>query len=853
MIEANAIRMRGVRTHNLKNIDLDLPLRAVTCIGGPSGSGKSSLAFHTLMTESRRRFLNSLPNDIKFFWDIPGSVDVDELSPVLPVWVLPQNNPVVGARQTIADLIGFSERLEKLIFELGEMICPHHKIALEYDYEQDQQVTGQGNAHVFILKEDFQELYGAQMFPARSLAAPGAEIHTFDPDDLYWEVYRTKVFDLIKLDERIPKTFKSNVYLVYSGDPEMKIISRTKEWSCPEHDYHVKVALTNSYQLSALNASGACPECEGHGMILKYDRLKLVKNDSLSLSEGAVSFLKYKRFEHLYSAMLAAAKAQGFDTKIPFSELDEKVWDFLFAGAGKYPGFKSLLEYLEGKRYKASVRIFLRGLQHEVLCPTCLGDRASLRAKSYGIKIGSEFLHMGDFQRLTIAEFCQLLQGSEFNQEIPLVKALHSLCQAVLNLGLGHLSLLRKVKSVSPGEYQRLLLSKYLSFEGSGSLFVLDEPTIGLGVKELEALWEGVARLRDQGNTVVIVDHSPFMKLHSDFYVEMGPGAGALGGEITFQGKYSERSLGEKASLPTFKSKQKPHYFSAKGVKVRSLPKRDFKIAVNIPNLVYGHSGSGKTSYLVEGVANTIHKKLTGEWMSPTEHEVENINIPPQLEAVEIYAPAYQKFTSRSTVGTYLGITPYLRKHFSSLKVSKDLGLVDGHFSPNSDLGKCPRCDGKGKIEIDMSFLESIEMVCDECQGMKLRPFIATISDGEYTYYESVNLPLEKLFAHMKLTPKLRKIRELLLKLKLEYLSTDRTLESLSGGEKQRIRLLQGLISSSKPTFMVLKNVSVGLSEREIPGVLEVVYSLSESGHIVVIIDQNPQLQGLGFNEISVS
>lgn len=849
MIEMAAIRMRGVKTHNLKNIDLDIPMRLITCIGGPSGSGKSSLAFHTLMTESRRRFLNSLPNDIKFFWDIPGSVDVDELAPVLPVWVLPQNNPVVGARQTIADLIGLSERLEKLIFQMGHEICPRHKIPLEYKYK-DEVISGTGPFHILVLKEDFENLFGRDVFAARTFNDPKLGMNEFNPEEAYWEVYRTKKFDLAKLTEKIPQTFTSNIYLFDAGEKTLKVISRKKEWACPKGDYGLPLQLQSSYQLSSLNASGACPECEGHGMILKYDNSKLVKNDTLSLKEGAISFLKYKRFEHLYPAMLTVAKNEGFDILKPFRELDEKVWKLLYEGKGKYPGFNSLFTYLEGKRYKASVRILLRSLQHEVICPQCLGDRASEQAKSFALKVGEEFLHIGDLQRLKVNELCEILKLDMFDKNIPLVSGINSLCKAAQKLGLGHLSLLRKVKSVSPGEYQRLLLSKYLSFEGSGSLFVLDEPTIGLGNKELEALWDGVVHLRDQGNTIVIVDHSNFMKARSDFYVEMGPGAGSNGGTVVFKGKYKE--LEKKADLKKFSFKGRPHFFSAKGVSVRDLPARDFKIATNIPNLVFGHSGSGKTSYFIEGIANQIKKKLTGEWLSTTPHEVKSINVPPSLEAVEIYAPTYQKFTSRSTVGTYLGITPYLRKHFSSLKVSKDLGLSDGHFSPNSELGKCPRCDGKGKISIDMSFLESIEMTCDDCQGMKLKPFIATISDGDLSFYEAVNLPVDKLFGHMKLTPKLRKIRDLLDRLKLNYLSVDRTLESLSGGEKQRIRLLQGLISSSKPTFMILKNVSVGLSSVELPGVLEVIYSLVESGHIVVIIDQNPQLKSLGLNEISV-
>lgn len=857
MIKDKAIRMRGVRTHNLKNIDLDIPLQKITCIGGPSGSGKSSLAFHTLMTESRRRFLNSLPNDIKFFWDIPGTVDVDELTPVLPVWVLPQSNPVVGSRQTVADLVGLSEKIEKLIYEMGTPICPHHKIPLDYDYEDsDFRELGEGAFHIFLLAEDYRELYGESATPSRSLADTTGEVHEFVPSDLYWEVYRTKRFERKKLDERIPSTFPGNAYSYHTSTRRLSVITRSKEWRCPEGDFHQRVRIQSPYQLSALNASGACPRCEGHGMILEYDPAKLIKNESLSLKEGAVSFIKYKRFEHLYAPLLKEATKEGFDINRPFEKLDASVWNFLYKGSGKYPGFSELFSYLESKRYKANVRIFLRGLQHEVLCSKCKGDRSSDRAKSMAIKLGGEYIHIGDFQRLSLYELSELMKGPQFPQDFELVSSLNSLCEWGVKIGLGHLNLLRKVKTVSPGEYQRLLLTKYLSYEGSGSLFVFDEPTIGLGPTEMNALWEGIVKLREQGNTVVIVDHSAHMKEKVDFYIEMGPAAGERGGEVVFQGKYQDylktHESMRSGELPGFSTRQKPKFFTAKGVRVRGLPKIDLKVAQNIPNLVYGPSGGGKTSYFIEGLANHLKKKITGEWLTGPGSELASLNVPPQIDGVDIYAPAFQRFTSRSSVGTYLGITPYLRKHYSSLKVSKDLGLSDGHFSANSDLGKCPRCDGKGKISIDMSFLESIEMTCDECQGMKLRPFIASISDGVYSYHEAVNLTLDELFSHMKLTPKLRKIRDLVSKLRLEYLSVDRTLEGLSGGEKQRIRLLQGLLSNQAPSFLVLKNVSVGLSEHELPGVLEMIYALSESGHIVVTIDQNLLLRGLGFNEISI-
>ncbi|WP_127715203.1 hypothetical protein [Halobacteriovorax sp. HLS] len=844
----NFISIKGARTHNLKNVDLAIALNSITCIAGPSGSGKSSLAFHTLLSESKRRFMNSFPGDVKFFWDIPQSADVDEIFPVLPVWGLAQTNPVVGSRPSAVDLVGVNDQLSKLIFSLGDSYCKTHKqkfvekIALNQirNFLEAHDLENEA-VHFFMESTSFKKIYGDSFLPARSFCD---EVRAFNYEDEYWELFRIKGTRLSSLDKKFKELNLENingslkVFIPLRGVTSSFVIS--KERSCPVCDESIGIKIDSPQNFSAFTPLGACSVCSGHGMNLEIDREKIVKNTSLSLKEGAVNFLSYSRFEHIFPVMLKEAKKSGFDITIPFCELPSKVWNFLEKGSGQYVGLESLYEYLESKRYKKNVRILLRSLKTEVLCQSCNGTRLKNELLSFCINT-KQRTSVQDILEYTFSELLNFLvrlekEGAEllnWKNSQKIVKQLIEILKVSVDLGLGHLKLLKKVKYLSVNDYQKLLLVKYLSFQGSGSLFVLDEASLGIDLDEQKVLLKYLKKLKKNLNTILLVDHSEYLQKNSDEVIVMGPGAGHLGGEIVYQGKFRN----SKIEMPT------P---SGDKLKELKLPKvmlngesRDLSLSIEGINVIRGKSYSLKKDYYIEAVANIVSEVLGLEKISSQQVQFSRPKGLVNFNKVLVLNSKFNRYSSRSTVGTMIGLTPFIRKYYASLAVSKNLGLKDGHFSPNSDLGKCLSCEGKGVHNIDMQFLEDVVLSCDDCNGMKLKPFIATISDGNFTINEVFTKPLSEVLPSVKLTPKGRRIWDYLKLLNLDYLNLDRPLSSLSGGEKQRLKLLSELQSSIENSLVIFEDLSFGLSSTETLKICEFLESLKNKGNTIILVDEN--------------
>ena len=844
------ISIKGARTHNLKNIDLKLRLNSITCLCGPSGSGKSSLAFHTLLTESKRRFMNSFPNDVKFFWDIPQSADVDEIHPVLPVWGLAQTNPVLGSRPSAIDLMGLNDRLNKLIFFLATRHCSKHNLELKNilslkEIHSFLKKINEDSAivHFFVEREVFKENYGDEFLPTRSFEE---EISDFNPEDKFWEIFKVKSTRLESLDKKFKElnleTLEGLIKIVIPSKGLEKSFKVTKKKVCPRCDEAEVVKVSSPRDFSPFTPLGACNVCSGHGMNLKHDRKKIVKDERLSLKEGCVTFLTYSRFSHIQPLMLKEAKKVGIDTTKPFKDIDnEKIWTFLNEGHGSFSGLNSIYTYLETKKYKKSVRILIRSLKSEEVCEDCVGTRLKAELLTYTIPNLKKFNleKILKFNFLELYNFIQSLNKSSqdiLNWEMSkkISKSLEVILKVALDLGLGHLPLLDKVRSLSVNDYQKLLLVKYLSFEGSGSLFVLDEASLGLDLEEQKVLMKYLKKLRSKENTIILVDHSEYLQKNSDEIISMGPGAGNFGGEVTYQGKFKKLRKLEVIEV----EKKKLKNFSIPKIEIGSESKK-IVIDINGLNVVTGKSYSSKKSFYVEGVANTVSEILGLDKVSKTPVSFLRPKNLPSFEKVLVLNPKFNRFSSRSTVGTMIGLTPFIRKYYASLPVSKNLALREGHFSPNSDLGKCLSCEGRGRVSLDMQFLEDVELLCDDCKGMKLKPFLATISDGRFTIHETYSKPMSEVIPNMRLTPKGKRIWEYLQLLNLSYLNLDRPLSSLSGGEKQRLKLLSELQKNIENSLVIFENLSFGLSHVEILKICEFLTNLKKQGNTIILVDES--------------
>lgn len=854
MQKSNVISVRGARTHNLKNINIDLSQGKITCIAGPSGSGKSSLAFHTLLTESKRRFINSLPTDMKFFWEIPHTVDVDSIYPVLPAWGLPQNNPVINSRPVALDILGGHERLQRIFMELGSYVCPEHFVSYEKFLSIESAVLKLSNEkasedevyHLFAKADDYRRSVSSEMNPSRSF---GKTLNEFQEDDPWYELFRVKRKNL---DQVVPKlkemklTEGAEIFLYVLGTKKKITLKHAFEYRCPVcHREAEEQKVANVESLSPLNALGACPECEGHGAILIYDREKLVKDPTKSIREGAINFLNFSHFQHLFPTFLKEAKKAGFDLDIPFKDQPQSIWKFLYEGSGKYEGFNDYFEYLKTQRYKKNIRIYMRSMQTEVMCEACEGTRVSKKAGSVSLVLKKEVVTYKDFLKLNFEESLESLRKIKVDLKnilthekmLTTFEKLQKLYLVAVDLGLGHLQNTRKVRSMSSSEYQRLLLSKYLSYEGSQSLFVLDEPSLGLSLSTQKKLIGYLRTLRDQGNTIIMVEHSEFLKSTSDELVLMGPFAGGRGGEVLYQGPYKE----EKIQLPKFHYEWKgsKHFIELEDASIRGISKKKIEIQKDAINWVYGESGTGKTSFIVNVVANEIHKNVYGSRLSFADYTFKKLKGIKDFSDVIVINSSLDKISSRSTVATYTDLGGFVRKYFAGLEVSKKLGLKEGHFSSNSELGQCLSCEGRGVKIVEMQFMEDVEFVCEDCQGKKLKPYYANISDGGMTAYEAFNLPLAEVLGRIKLTPKGKRIWEYFKILKLDYLSLDRTLISLSGGERQRLQLLTLLDKKTQGAMIIFENLTSGLSRHEYGPLAELLHQLSGTGNTVVVIDQN--------------
>lgn len=863
----NYIRIRGARVNNLKSVDLDIPLNQVSCFFGVSGSGKSSIAFQTLYTESKRRFLNSFPTYLKFFSDRPAPIDVDEISPVLPVFGLPQVNPVVGTRSNVADIMQLTQLMQSTYYHFSKQLCRVHKqefVDVEFsDIVKNSigKIEDNETINVLISKNNFIDFFKDSPFPSRSVESEKSGIiRDFEKSDEFWEVLRFKGKSLDKINEKLKEYLSKNIKIYLFQAKAKKLINidyKLGQKKCPDLGCSQEPILNvSAMNFSPYNALGACEQCNGFGETLDYDLDKLV-DTSKSVDDAGVILLNYKRFGDQLDYLIKEMKKKKISTKKPISELSEKFWNLLYEGSGYYEGFNSYFRYFERSRYKMNVRIFLRNLQKGSKCRECEGTRLARNTNQFYIDSYFEkslfdisFFNIEQAHEYFKLSISSLLNSSKESRKA--IKKITSILESAIGIGLGHLDLQRKAKTLSAGEYQRLLLLKYLSYEGTGSLFVFDEPSLGLSIKEKKSLMKGFKKLIKNQNTVVLVDHSMFFRKQSDYLVEMGPGAGQSGGEVLFSGTPSDYVfIKNNNKLKRESISDVTNWIEVNEPQIYGKKYRDFKLPVNAITWVTGSSGTGKSASLVNTLATRLHYDRTGEHLNMLRGSASKIAYKSIFKDVIIVDANLNRYTSRSTVGSMSELFTVVRKHFVKQPMAKAMNLVDGHFSYHSELGQCPKCEGKGIEVVEMQFLEDIILTCEDCKGKRLKPIYADFSDGKMTVDDAYSKPLNEILNNVKLTPKFQRIYEYIKVLNLDYLSLNRSINSLSGGEKQRIYLLNKLLKDVSESILFFENISFGLSETELFKVCQFFQGLVSKSNTIVIIDQDEIFENIANHQIN--
>ncbi|MCL5061989.1 MAG: excinuclease ABC subunit UvrA [Nitrospirae bacterium] len=878
--------IEGARQNNLKNINLRLPHNKVIAITGVSGSGKSSLAFDTIFAEGQWRFIESLSTYARLFLEKLDRPDVDAIHNIRPAIALEQKNPVKGSRSTVGTLTELYDLFRVLYSRIATPYCPNcGKEIRKWDPSQivSELLEKYGDERAVIVFETGESLESLKQrgfyriwhddeikdIPDFSLR-PSA-LSPPPPYDVVLD--RLVIRDEPRLSDSIEMAWKEGkerlkIIIIRAQDTEHRIqtvLRFSSKNSCD--DCNIELPEPAPILFSFNHPICACPECKGFGNILIYDEDIIVSDRYLSLSEGAISLWEKPGYIWWKEQMIKGAKKSGIDVNRPYNELTKAEKDTIFRGNQHFYGINDFFEELESKRYKLHVRVLLSRYRSPVVCPRCKGKRLCENALSYKID-GIDIAGLSNMPVSQILQWFKTLQLSPMQKEI----SKEAFRQIILKLrflervGLDYLAPSRQAKTLSGGEYQRVNLSNQLSSALTGTLYVLDEPTIGLHPRDTRRIAEIMRELSSLGNTIIVVEHDKDIISSSDWVVEMGPGGGHLGGEIVFSGPMDEFLETDTLTAKYIKGEvqeakgKRISAFSREPLAVKpslilygasgnNLKNVSLKIPLETLTVITGVSGSGKSSLIVE----TLYLALARHFRIEPEHPLpyKEISGLEKIKGVRLIDQTPIGKTPRSNPLTYLKIFDSIRKLFAQQMESKAHGYTPGFFSFNVPGGRCETCKGEGYQKMEMYFFEDIFVRCEDCKGRRYREEALRITykgkNISDVLYMTVDEAFEFFSGVSEINPKLRLMKDI----GLGYLRLGQPATTLSGGESQRLKictelsltpyspLSKGGQKGGKSMLYILDEPTVGLHHNDVLKFMKIIRKLVESGNTVVIIEHN--------------
>lgn len=853
------IILRGVRVHNLKNIDLDLPVGKLIIITGLSGSGKSSLAFDTLYAEGQRRYLESLSSYARQFLERMDKPEADLIEGLPPAIAIQQKAPARNPRSTVSTVTEIYDYLRVLYARLGTihcLNCGQPVIRDTIDSMADTLLKLPAGEKIYITftaseakkvselkKEGFLKAYGQgkilnlEEIRTGSRAADPLEIlvdHlSLDPED------RERLVDSLEIglkkgDGRVNVHTASSKTFHFSEHLECKTCHLTYEEPTPN-------------LLSFNSPQGACPVCHGFGDLAVLDEDRIIPDKNKSLEEGAVEPWTKPASRGLLRELLREARKRHIPTDVPFSRLTPEQQRFVLDGGDGYYGVKGFFEWLESKKYKVQVRVMLSRYRKYVPCPACGHTR--LNRQALAVKIAGKSI--GDFNAMTVAEalnFIESLNLSSYQQKIAekLIQEISNRLKFLLEVGLDYLTLDRLTFTLSGGEAQRINLAAALSASLVGTMFVLDEPSIGLHPRDNHRLINILRRLQDIGNTVVVVEHDPEIIREADYLIDLGPGAGEHGGQVLYAGpmesflknssSLTARYLREEISVPCPGQRRQPRGFIIiKGARKHNLKNLDLKIPLGNLVCITGVSGSGKST-LVEEI---IYRGLNGE----AADAFDTIETTQKLDRVIMVDQSPLSTSPRSIPATYTKALDGIREVFASTREARSLGYKPGHFSFNTSRGQCPDCQGAGFKEIEMQFLSDVVLTCETCGGKRYKPEILEIKYRGKNIHEVLQMSITEALDFFSDREDIVRRLKPLAEVGLGYLRLGQPTTTLSGGELQRIKLGYYLSHErGRHLLYLFDEPTVGLHLDDVRLLLNCFHNLVDRGHSLVVIEHNLEM-----------
>ena len=874
----NSIHIKGARVHNLKNVELKIPRNCLVVITGVSGSGKSSLAFDTLYAEGQRRYVESLSSYARQFLGRKSKPEVDFITGLPPAIAVEQKVKTRNSRSTVGTSTEIYDYLRKLYARIGVTYSPisgrvvkKHQTSdvLDFIYSRDEGTSmvltvplnlSGGNNKETLSQQGFTRIYADGKFWTLD---DFFELDTLVPDaELLIERFT------VKHDEEFANRIADSIQTAfYEGAGVCRVLTlneKREEVSRVEFSHNFEADGMRfeepTEQLFSFNSPlGACPECEGFGSVIGIDEDLVVPNKSLSVFSGAIAPWRGEKMGVDRQLLITHAHKFNFPVHKPYFELTAEEKKLLWTGNEYFEGLDEFFRFLKQNQYKIQYRVMLNRYRGKTLCPSCGGTRLK-REASY-VKVGGKSI--SELVSMPISELKEFfdnlkLADYEVSASKRLILEINNRIQCLMDVGLSYLTLNRASNTLSGGESQRINLVSSLGSSLVGSLYVLDEPSIGLHPKDTDALIAVLKRLRDLGNTVVVVEHDKTMMMAADWIVDIGPAAGRLGGEVVLEGNpkdliASDIDSSRSKTLEYLRSsgtdydmvpRTSSNYIELKGCCEHNLKNITVRFPLNTINVVTGVSGSGKSTLVKDTLYMALcrHFEEAVEKVGSFESMTGSLHL---LKGVELVDQNPIGKSSRSNPATYIKAYDYIRKLFADQQLSKQMGYTATHFSFNSPGGRCEKCEGEGTITVPMQFMADVVLTCEECGGKRFKNEILEVQYRGASIYDVLEMTVNQaveFFADDK-SSTCRAIVDrlsLLQQVGLGYIKLGQSSSSLSGGESQRVKLAAFLASEGVDhQLFIFDEPTTGLHYADIQVLMNSFQKLIERGHSVIIIEHN--------------
>ena len=890
--DRNVLRIRGARQNNLRGVDLDLPRGLLHVITGPSGSGKSSLAFDTIYAEGQRRYIETFSPYTRQFFDRMDKPRVDVIEGIPPAIAIEQSNNVKTTRSTVGTITEINDYLKLLFPRLAAASCPQC-------YKTIQPETARS-----IARDAAARFAGRTLLVTFPVGTGDTEKRTpaqffeFLRQQGYLRVWLDK--KILRVDESPPAKLPPVVHIVQDrvaaseetrlteaieaalrlGKGRILLVDAdTNEshpfssgWHCAWCDLDIRPPTPGLFSFN--HPLGACPECRGFGRVIGLDWQRIIPDRSRTLAEGVVRPFQSGMSQECQADLVRHARKRDIDLHCPFQELPKADQDWVINGDrrpgealnevwdnDRWYGVQGYFDWLETKTYKMHVRVLLSRYRSYNECPQCCGGRFQPETLNYRLPgAGGETLTLPEIATRPIHRLREFLAGIQVPKADHtthlLLDQVTSRLSYLAEVGLGYLTLDRPTRTLSGGEVQRVNLTTCLGASLVNTLFVMDEPSVGLHPRDLGQLLSIMRRLRDNGNTLLVVEHEEAVIRAADWLTDIGPGRGETGGQLMFSGPPAQIAdqkdsltadyLTGRRSIPVPAKRRKAKQFlKLRGASLHNIKKIDADFPLGVFTCVTGVSGSGKST-LVHGL---LHRNLLRERGEPVEEEAGTIKRLTGIEHVGEVVMVDQSppgKSSRSTPVVYLGAWDHIRDLFAQTPAAKGAGLGPSAFSFNSNAGRCERCAGLGYERIEMQFLSDVSLVCSSCGGKRFQPHVLRVLLDGHSVHDVLEMTVTQALAFFQKFPKHQKITTPLQTLEdvgLGYLRLGQPTSFLSGGESQRLKLAAHLADTeAEASLLLFDEPTTGLHFDDIARLLRVFDRLVEAGHTLVVIEHNVEV-----------